>query len=172
MYSWAASEKSQLTSQNKIPALKALKRVEVPLWTAIILKSQAKCNIIAPLWLNTDYLKKMYEQEKKNLEMFSSLPWNWLEMSKILIARAADDLSDSSTQLRSIIKDLREIRQLKSKRGLRELNESNIQLNGLSLMELNELRPFALSVMEKMRQLHDSVQTTNDQASDESEPDL
>ena len=104
--------------------------------------------------------------------MFSSLPWNWLEMSKILIARAADDLSDSSTQLRSIIKDLREIRQLKSKRGLRELNESNIQLNGLSLMELNELRPFALSVMEKMRQLHDSVQTTNDQASDESEPDL
>lgn len=99
--------------------------------------------------------------------MFSNLPWNWLELSKILITKAADDLADSSTQLCSIIKDLREIRQLKSKRGLRELNESNIQLNGLSLMELNELRPFVLLVMGKMRQLHDSVSTTDDKASDD-----
>lgn len=99
--------------------------------------------------------------------MFSNLPWNWLELSKILISKAHDDLPDSSTQLCSIIKDLREIRQLKSKRGLRELNESNMQLNGLSLMELNELRPFVLLVMEKMRQLHGSVTTPSYQASDD-----
>lgn len=109
----------------------------------------------------------MYDQEKKHPEMFSSLPWNWLELSKILIAKASDDLSDSTNQLCSIIKDLREIRQLKSKRGLRELNESNIQLNGLSLMELNELRPFVLLVMNKMRQLHESVEASAEQASDD-----
>lgn len=113
----------------------------------------------------------MYDQEKKYPEMFSSLPWNWLEMSKILIARAADDLSDSSTQLCSVIKDLREIRQLKSKRGLRELNESNIQLNGLSLMELNELRPFVLLVMGKLHQLHASVTGPQEGSDDESDPE-
>lgn len=113
----------------------------------------------------------MYEQEKKYPEMFSSLPWNWLELSKVLIAKASDDLPDSSTQLRSVIKDLREIRQLKSKRGLRELNESNIQLNGLSLMELNEIRPFVILVMDKLRQLHESVSAADDKASDESDPE-
>lgn len=122
---------------------------------------------MAPGWLSAAYLKKMYDQEKKYPEMFSNLPWNWLELSKILISKASDDLPDSSTQLCSIIKDLREIRQLKSKRGLRELNESNMQLNGLSLMELNELRPFVLLVMEKMRQLHGSVSNPAYQASDD-----
>lgn len=134
-----------------------MRRIEIPLWIALILKTQGKCNIIAPSWLNHVHLSEMYEQERKYPDMFSKLPWNWLEISKILLTKAADDLQDSATQLRSILQDLKEIRQLKSRRGLRELNESNIQLNGLSLMEINELRPFVLTVMGKLQQLHEST---------------
>lgn len=135
-----------------------MRRVNVPLWIALILKSQDKCNIVPPEWLSIDYLKDKFEEEKRFPDLFSSLPWNWLELSNTIIMKAPDDLSDSHNQLRTTIQDLREVRQLKARRGLRELNESNIQLNGLSLMEINELRPFVLGVMGKLRTLHQSVQ--------------
>ncbi|KAK6198805.1 uncharacterized protein RJT21DRAFT_51269 [Scheffersomyces amazonensis] len=144
----------------KIPALRAMRREQVPLWVALILKSQDKCSIVPPKWLNVVYLKDKYDEEVRNPNQFSSLPWHWLEISKILLARAADDLTDPSHQLRSILQDLREIRLVKSRKGLKELNESNIVLNGLSLLEINELRPFVLTVMNKLRQLHD---TNNEQ---------
>lgn len=150
-----------LTVKPKVTSLKAMRRVNVPLWIALILKSQDKCNIVPPDWLSIDYLKEKFEEEKRFADLFSSLPWNWLELSNIIIMRASDDLNDSHNQLRTTIQDLREVRQLKARRGLRELNESNIQLNGLSLMEINELRPFVLGVMKKLRLLHQSVQVTD-----------
>ncbi|GEQ69775.1 hypothetical protein JCM33374_g3449 [Metschnikowia sp. JCM 33374] len=124
-----------------------------------------------PEWLNCDHLSEVYEQERKFPQMFSKLPWNWLELAKIMLTKASDDLQDSSTQLRSIIQDLKELRQSKSKRGLRELNESNIQLNGLSLMEINEMRPFILNVMGKLRQLHECIATEYEDGEDGSEPE-
>lgn len=136
-----------------------MRREKVPIWVALILKSQDKCNIVPPKWLNLVYLKEKYDEEIKFPLKFSSLPWNWLEISKVLLSRASDDLSDPSHQLRSIIQDLREIRLVKSRKGLKELNESNIQLMGLSLLEINELRPFVLGVMNKLRQLHDTTAT-------------
>lgn len=149
---------------SKIPPLRSMRRQKVQLWVALILKSQDKCNILPPDWLNVVYLKEKYDEEVKNPLKFSELPWNWVEVSKMLLQKAPDDLSDPSHQLRSIIQDLREIRLVKLRRGLQELNESNIELNGLSLLEMNEMRPFILTVMNKLRQLHDSVNTNAEEA--------
>ena len=66
-----------------------------------------------------------------------------------------------------MIQDLRETRLVKSKKGLKELNESNIQLNGLSLLEINELRPFVIPVMNKLRQLYDTTQSNTINADDQ-----
>ncbi|CAL1193579.1 unnamed protein product [Candida parapsilosis] len=140
-----------------IPNLRAMRREKVPLWVALILKNQDKCNIVPPKWLNVNYLKEKYDDEIRKPTQFSDLPWNWLELSKILLTKASDDLPDSISDLRSIIQDLREIRLIKSRKGLKELNESNIALNGLSLLEINEIRPFVLPVMNKLRQLHDTT---------------
>lgn len=134
-----------------------MRRSQVPIWVALILKSQGKCNIVPPDWLNMVYLKEKYDQEVKHANKFSDLPWNWIEISKMLLTKATDDLPDPSHQLRSLIQDLREIRLVKSRKGLKELNESNIQLDGLSMLEINELRPFVLGVMNKLRQINDSV---------------
>lgn len=139
-----------------------MRRIEVPLWIALILKAQDKCNIVPPTWLSLSFLKEKYEEEKRFTDLFSDLPWNWLEISNIILTKAPDDLNDSHSHIRSLIQDLREMRQSKARRGLRELNESNIQLNGLSLMEINELRPFVLSVMGKLLQLHESVRVQDD----------
>ena len=47
------------------------------------------------------------------------------------------------------------------------MNESNIQLNGLSLLEINELRPFVIPVMNKLRQLYDTTQSNTINADDQ-----
>lgn len=143
-----------------------MRREQVPLWVALILKSQDKCNIVPPEWLNLIYLKDMYEQEKLNPLQFSSLPYNWLELSKILLAKASDDVADLSHQLRSVIQDLREIRLIKIKNGLRELNEANMELTNLSLMEINEIRPFILQVMGKLGKLYEASKTIEDEEDD------
>jgi GINS complex subunit 2 len=137
-----------------VPALRAMRRQALPLWVALILKSQDKCNIVPPDWLTVAHLKARYDDELAQPTRFSTLPWHWLETSKILLARAPDDLADPTAQLKLVIQDLREVRLVKSRRGLHELNELNIQLDGLSLLEINELRPFVLGVMNKLRQLH------------------
>lgn len=127
--------------------MKAMVRISVPLWVAFILKSQDKCRIVPPDWLNLVYLNEKYDEEIKNPNIFSSLPYNWIETSKLFLSKAFDDLSDSANQLRSILQDLRELRQSKTKRGLLELNESNMQLNNLSILEINEIRPFIINSM-------------------------
>lgn len=142
----------------KIPNLRALRREKVPLWVALILKSQGKCNIVIPEWLNLLYLRQKYEEEVNNPLNFSDLPFNWIDLSKILLSKASDDLSDPVHQLRSIIQDLREIRQVKTRKGLKQVNESNIGLTGLSLLEINEVRPFMLTVMNKLKEIHETIE--------------
>ncbi|KAM9892649.1 hypothetical protein OXX69_011951, partial [Metschnikowia pulcherrima] len=82
-----AMPKVDLISRS-IPPLRAMRRTDVPLWIALILKSQGKCNIIMPDWLSCDRLLETYEREKKFPHVFSKLPWNWLELSKIMLTKA------------------------------------------------------------------------------------
>lgn len=141
-----------------------MRRAQVPLWVALILKAQDKCNIVPPLWLNCLSLEAKLEDEKKHPDAFSNLPWNWLEMSHIFLTRAPDDVADNKSKLKVLVQDLREARLLKSKRGMKELNESNILLNGLSLMEMNEIRPSVLLIMNRLRQLYESTEAEADEA--------
>lgn len=152
--------------------MRALRREKVPIWVALILKSQGKCNIVPPKWLELGYLKEKYDEEIKNPFKFSDLPWHWIEISKMLLSKAADDLSDPSHQLRSIIQDLKEIRLVKSKKGFTELNESNIALTGLSLLEINEIRPFVLGVMNKLREIHETIDREGEEEGEEEDDDM
>ncbi|ODQ78023.1 hypothetical protein BABINDRAFT_40513 [Babjeviella inositovora NRRL Y-12698] len=157
-----------------LPNLNAMRRQEIPLWLALILKAQDKCQIIPPIWLNVAYLKARYDEELEFPNRFSSLPWHWLELSKMLLTKASDDLTDAPHLIRSIIQDLREVRLVKSRKGLKELNEAYLQLDNLSLMEINEIRPYVAEVMDELKKLSDCVKKddsmdmeTNDYEEDE-----
>lgn len=145
-----------------------MNRIQVPIWLALILKAQRKCNIVPPEWLNLKKLQELYKFEITTLESFSELPHNWLEISKIFFENASDDLSDEVHKLKSLIQDLKEIRLIKIKKGLTLVNESHLQLDNLSLMEINEIRPFVVSVMSKLTDLTDAVtETVEDDAEEE-----
>ncbi|GMG33880.1 unnamed protein product [Ambrosiozyma monospora] len=140
----------------KLPNLRALHRESIPIWLALILKRQDKCNIVIPDWLQLSYLQQKYEDEIQNPNKFSKLPWHWITISKLLLDSAVDDFMDPVYEIRSLIQDLREVRLLKARRGLKELNEVYLQLDGLSLIEINEVRPFVLKVMNQLRKLKES----------------
>ncbi|ODV57859.1 DNA replication protein PSF2 [Ascoidea rubescens DSM 1968] len=143
-----------------LPKLRINQKVSIPIWLAIILKKQNKINLIPPNWLSINYLKQKYEEELKNKDKFSEMPWFWLEFSKMFLIHFKDDLIDPSYSIRSIIQDLREIRLIKIRSGFKELNESNLTFNNLSLMEINEIRPFAIKVMDQLRKLNHSIESS------------
>ncbi|SCV03878.1 LAMI_0H11672g1_1 [Lachancea mirantina] len=135
----------------------ATQTTEVALWLALLLKQQGKCSIVPPVWLTLKQLQMYIDYELKNPGRFSDLPMSWLVVAQLLFNRAADDLQDPVHLLRGKIQDLREIRQGKIFQGLKQLNESHLQLDNLSILEINELRPFVLGVMNKLKDLHASV---------------
>ncbi|CCF55601.1 hypothetical protein KAFR_0A01630 [Kazachstania africana CBS 2517] len=151
-----SSTRHTLITMNKFPLneMIAMKSMEVSLWLALLLKQQNKCNIIIPEWLTVNSLDRYVKYETKYSDRFSSLPWNWLVLSKILFEKAYDDFNDPVNELRQRIQDLRELRQVKVLKGLSYLNESHLQLDNLSLTEINELRPFIVGTMNKLREVH------------------
>lgn len=132
----------------------AMQSTTVTLWIALLLKQQNKCNIIAPEWLTCKALDRAIQFEQNNARRFSPLPWDWLILSEILFKKAPDDFHDPIHELRSRIQDLREIRQLKVAKGIKYMNESHLQLDNLSLLEINELRTFISGIMDKLKEIH------------------
>ncbi|VEU20961.1 DEKNAAC101906 [Brettanomyces naardenensis] len=141
----------------RLPNLKALHRQQVPVWIALILKKQDRCNVVIPDWLSVSFLKQRYDEEVNQPNNFSELPWHWLPIAKMLLEKCSDDFIDATHEVRSTLQDLREIRQLKARKGIKELNEVYLQLDGLSLMEINEIRPFIIESMNQLRILSQSV---------------
>ncbi|KAF9464882.1 hypothetical protein BDZ94DRAFT_1281778 [Collybia nuda] len=126
-------------------------KAKVPLWMAFNLKLKKKCHIVAPDWLNVEYLQGKLSLETTKPE-FSSLPFRFAEISKVLLDVASDDL-ENPDRLRSLLKDLREARQAKSRDGLKTLDHSELSLPNLCSMEINEIRPFFVQSMSLMSQL-------------------
>lgn len=156
------------TSDHNVNNMVAMQSTEVTLWLALLLKQQNKCSIVAPSWLTLKELDRSIQYEKNNPDRFSPVPWNWLVLAQVLFKRAPEHFHDPVHELRAKVQDLREIRQLKVLKGLRHLNESHLQLDNLSLIEINELRPFIVNVMDKLRKLHVATGPPDEGFDDES----
>lgn len=156
---------TQLVGQN-MPKLKSLQRAQVPIWLAILLKKQNKCNIVTPDWLTVPFLKSKYAEEQRRKDRVTQLPWHWIPISKILLDICPDDFVDSPHELRSLIQDLREIRMLKTRQGFAMIDDEYLELTGLSLLEINEIRPFLIQSMNTLRELK-KVSLSDDEEEEE-----
>ncbi|WVN90329.1 DNA replication complex GINS protein PSF2 [Cryptococcus depauperatus CBS 7841] len=128
----------------------------VPLWMALSLKRKRKCRIVPPDWLTVEKLQDLFKSEKENGEGFERLPRRFMEISKVLLDTAPDDVSQT-TLLRSLLKDIREVRQAKIRMGLQSedvLQSDYLQVTNLTPFELSELKPFltrAMCVMQSFK---------------------
>ncbi|GAA5900378.1 hypothetical protein JCM6882_001233 [Rhodosporidiobolus microsporus] len=130
----------------------------VPLWLAVHLKKKRRCRIVAPQWLSVGFLEQVLKQEQTDPN-FSDLPRDYLEVSKVLLEVASDDVP-APDRMRLLLKDIREARQAKVREGLAAVNAVHLAMPNLSTLELSELRPFfslsfqRLSALDPLADIH------------------
>ncbi|KAJ3369547.1 DNA replication protein psf2 [Allomyces arbusculus] len=116
----------------------------VPLWLAIVLKKRGLCLIKPPRWLTAESLQDLVQAERTQ-DQFTPLPFHYMEVAKMLLEAAGDDLPDANT-CQTLLQDLREARRSKARQGVEIMDQSHIRVDNLAQMELNELRaPFTMS---------------------------
>ncbi|CAO3649597.1 unnamed protein product [Mucor hiemalis] len=175
----AGDEKIMIIPKVKMPQLKCIKGnvgpfqpplpVEVSVWLSLIMKKNNKCSIVCPDWLTVENLKKRHEEEEKENE-FSTLPFHYMELAQMLLETASDDIVNAE-QIRKILKDIRETRQAKSRVGVKVLDDTWLGMNNLSIMEINEIRPFFSRAYNEIRKLNhaDSSSAYQPEAEEESQ---
>ncbi|WVQ85406.1 hypothetical protein IAT38_007571 [Cryptococcus sp. DSM 104549] len=127
----------------------------VPMWLALSLKRKRKCKILPPSWMTVEALQAVLKDEKENAEGFERLPRRFLEISKVLLDVASDDLHEQGA-LRSLLKDLRELRQAKIRHGLQSedvISGGYLQLTNLTPLELSELKPLLVRAIGMVQSL-------------------
>jgi len=165
-----------LDSEMIFEDLRPLKAITLPLWLIIELKLKKLGKVVLPTWLSELELKKLLQYEFNSLQL-SELPYFWLEISKLLIEIAADDI-DSLEEVKKTLKDLKEVRQNKLRSSLKfTLSSQNpgaqqtrdysfknvlnhLEIPNLSHFELNEIRP-TLTILNSKFQKFDKSYTGN-----------
>ncbi|KAJ2614895.1 DNA replication protein psf2 [Coemansia sp. RSA 1365] len=113
-----------------------------------------------PEWLSYEHLHSLCKREDQPDSMFTKLPFHYLEIAHILLTNAEDDLIDSQG-VRRLIQDLREVRQSKTREGLRMLNPLQLQMDNLSIAEINEIRPLFAHSFDMLRRLDELAGTSD-----------
>ncbi|KAB5577693.1 hypothetical protein GE09DRAFT_1086997 [Coniochaeta sp. 2T2.1] len=93
------------------------------------------------------------------------LPYHWLEMAETLLAHAADDMPAPAGEIRGLVRDLVEVRAAKmragiGKAGLGEEDRGFLDLTGVGAIELAESRGFVLGVVDGVRKIGASAETS------------
>lgn len=84
-----------------------------------------------------------------------ALPYHWFELAELLLAHAGDDLT-SSSETRSLLRDLQEVRAAKMRASTALLEgglDGVMSLRGVGAMELAESRNFVIGLVEGVRKI-------------------
>ncbi|KAJ0962409.1 hypothetical protein J5N97_030264 [Dioscorea zingiberensis] len=131
---------------------------KVPLWLAVALKRRGKCAIRVPEWMSVERLTQALEAERESPREFQTLPFHYVEISRLLFDHAHDDIPDEY-MVRSLIEDIRDVRFHKVETGLESISGRThaVKLKNLSAMEVNIVRPFIIRTLQAFYK-HDSPQ--------------
>ncbi|RUS14139.1 hypothetical protein BC938DRAFT_477519 [Jimgerdemannia flammicorona] len=147
-------------------------KVDVPLWLALTLKKNQKCAIVPPEWMSIAPRRRDRRQllrpplplhgnrpppprRVRPPPLYPSSPRFQFNLTNPSFPSPLSALEDipSADRVRKLLKDLRETRQSKAREGLTRLTASYLQMANLSLMEINEIRPFFVRAFNEMHSL-------------------
>lgn len=122
--------------------------IELPLWLAIQLRTAGKCTVVAPAWMDIQFLNSRYQEEQSDEKYFKSMPAHYGEVTNLILNNCGSDIA-SAAQIRTLVKDIADLRQGKIRQGLKQIQaETNVlKLNKISLGELNEVRQLCLQAL-------------------------
>lgn len=135
---------------------------QVPLWLAVALKKRGKCTIRPPEWMSVEKLTHVLEAERDSEREFQSLPFHYVEISRLLFDHARDDIPDGY-MVRSLTEDIRDVRFHKVQSSLESFDgrTSAVQIKSLSAMEVNIVRPFVARALRSFQKLDSLLPDTD-----------
>ncbi|OQR69018.1 DNA replication complex GINS protein PSF2-like [Tropilaelaps mercedesae] len=129
--------------------------IPVPLWVALSLRQQHKCRILPPEWMNIADLERL-KQEEKESQVFIKIPTeHYREITHLLVDGAASDIPQAE-EVQTLVKDLWDIRLAKLRASTDVFIKSDqvhAQVDHLTMMELNSVRPLLLKSLRHISQL-------------------
>ena len=132
--------------------------IKIPLWLAVKYRNNNQCKVIIPSTYDNSYLNGVLESEKENKTSLFDLPPNFFEISNILFNNAEDDFQDIK-KTRCFVADIKTIRQNKINNMLKNIKNDDLylKLNGLTSMELEQIRPLLKSIFPLRLQIAGNV---------------
>ena len=131
---------------------------KVPLWLALLLREAGRCTIKTPSWMNTERLRESLQEEEKEAG-FSSFPFHYSEMAKMLCRYRAD--VKECTEVERLLLCIDNLRDEKIRLGISTLKTSTqgYRMTSLSALEISSIRSTMTKLMDIMRK-YDSTKTT------------
>mmetsp|Transcript_8205 Transcript_8205/g.15199 ORF Transcript_8205/g.15199 Transcript_8205/m.15199 type:complete len:265 (+) Transcript_8205:410-1204(+) len=158
-------------------------QVEVPLWLAVALKRQQKCQIRCPDWMTAgNLLSKKKAEKEHSTGALEPMPYHYIEIASLILRHAPDDV-DEVHKVRSLLEDIENLRQYKIRKGLKAtvLQEQedlvqNVKLSNASAMEIHGIRSFLLETLGKFYFLYSqgltACRTARERSQDENQSDV
>lgn len=139
--------------------LRANERVSLPLWLALLLRQQHKCTVVVPDWLCLEWLRAASRRESADRAGVGAMSWHWEAVAGMLLQIADADFAESPHALRVLVDELRDIRASKVRGGLRDMDGVYLDLTGLALMEIAELKSLLSSTMSLLASLSKTLES-------------
>lgn len=158
-----------------IASMRPPRRSSVPLWLAILLKRQRRATLVPPSWLTVESLESKLHDESSSDSRgqhsgFSDLPFQWIELSDLILDAAPDDVPDVDI-VRRLLRDIRETRQAKARDGLEVLEDKVLQMDNIGWTEINEIRGVFAGSMDVLRRLQETKPDEDGDDDDEAPED-
>ncbi|CAG9323233.1 unnamed protein product [Blepharisma stoltei] len=141
--------------------------LDVPLWLAIFLKKQHKCQIVPPSWMDLEVLSNKVEVERKT-EGFAEIDFHYLETSSMLLTHAQEDIKHKSV-IGRLIQDLYDLRTAKIRDIIKELKPENskLKLTNIAAIELQTLRRLLVCTFDTISQINRKEEQVEDEKNNE-----
>lgn len=129
---------------------------------AVALQAKAKASIQAPVWMQAGVLEETLRKERESEADFQPLPFHYIEIATALFKHAGECFGEHRQRIEELVDSLRSVRFNKVEKGLRRLDGAGaayIRLNNVAAMEINIVRPFLVTALNRFAQ-HAALEVT------------
>jgi len=142
--------------------------VSVPLWAALNFRQRQKCRILPPAWMTVEELEKI-KQEEKDSKVFTRIPSeHYREITQLLLETATPDIPRAD-EVHTLVKDIWDMRLAKLRASTDvfiKSDEVHAQVDHLTMMELNTVRPLLLTSLRFVSRLRKNPEEQNSTIND------
>lgn len=133
-------------------------KISVPFWLAQHLRRMHRCKLVLPEWLTIENLRNavMEEEEEENRTRFTKTNPFYMSVAAMLLEVGREDIEDDATVWNQL-QDMWDRRKTKIRNGMHALTGDDrfIQMNNISLLELDGARPVFMKALDQFRQLEE-----------------